>query len=301
MIGKLKGIKNLFRQDRKAVKNKNVSKVLENADPKKWKEHLFGLPIDRWKALSGKSFWITGAGTGYGKSIACALAAAGARVFLSGRRIEKLRESLKEMAFFGISGDNCYLIPADLIQYKDIICACDKVKSLCDSLYGLVNNAALPSRPGSRYPLQNDPIDYCDRIIATNVKAPWLLTRTIFPHMLKGKEIRVLFITSEAGWADTSGFGMYNVSKAALNSLGISMAKEYADSFPSVDIQMNIISPGEARTEMNQGSSVSPYSIVSIVLLLLSHPPGGPNGKFFHRDGRHLQFCNTGHYEHSLF
>lgn len=301
MIGKLKGIKNLFRHDRKAVKNKNVSKVLENADPKKWKEHLFGLPIDRWKALSGKSFWITGAGTGYGRSMACALVAAGAQVFLTGRRIEKLRESLKEMSYFGISVDKCYLIPADLTRHEDIICACDKVKSLCDSLYGLVNNAAIPSRPGSRYPLQNDPEEYWDRIMATNVKAPWLLTRTIFPHMLKGKEIRVLFITSEAGWANTSGFGMYNVSKAALNSLGVSMAKEYADSFPGVDIQINIISPGEARTEMNQGSSVSPYSIVSIVLLLLSHPRGGPDGKFFHRDGRHLQFCYSELYDRSLF
>jgi NAD(P)-dependent dehydrogenase (short-subunit alcohol dehydrogenase family) len=300
LIGKLRSIKGLFRQNRNAVKN--TSEVLENADPKKWKEHLFGLTIERWKRLSGRSFWITGAGTGYGRSMACALAAAGAHVFLTGRRIEKLQDSLEEMSsVFGVSTEKCYLIPADLTRYEDILEACEKVKNLCNSLYALVNNAAIPSMPGSRYPLQNDLEEYWERIMATNVKAPWLLTRTIFPHMLKGSQIRVLFITSEAGWADTTGFGMYNVSKAALNSLGVSMAKEYADSFPGVDIQMNIISPGEARTEMNQGSSVSPYSIVSIVLLLLSHPPGGPNGKFFHRDGRHLQFCNTRPYEYSLF
>ena len=93
---------------------------------------------------------------------------------------------------------------------------------------------------------------------------------------------------------------MYNISKAALNSLGYSMAREYATHYPDIDIQMNIISPGEARTEMNQGSSVSPYSIVSIILLLLSHPKGGPNGKYFHRDGRHLKFAYSEPYERSL-
>jgi NAD(P)-dependent dehydrogenase (short-subunit alcohol dehydrogenase family) len=118
--------------------------------------------------------------------------------------------------------------------------------------------------------------------------------------MLASGAVRVIFMTSEAGWAPTPGFGMYNVSKAALNSLGSCLAAESAARYPVEDIQMNIVSPGEARTEMNQGSTISPYTIVSIILLLLSHPAGGPNGRFFHRDGRHLEFCYTGAYEKSL-
>jgi 3-oxoacyl-[acyl-carrier protein] reductase len=275
-------------QFRKAVKinrtletNRTLG-VLENADPRRWKEHLFGLPPERWERLSGKAFLVTGSGTGYGRSIGCALAAAGAQVFLTGRRIEKLRETLDEMSsLFGINTEKCHTIRADLNQPKDIKTACDKVRSLCNSLHGLVNNAAIPSKPGSHYPLESDPEEHWDKIMATNVKAPWLLTRTIAPHMLRSGEARVLFITSEAGWADTPGFGMYNISKAALNSLGYSMAREYATRYPDTDIQINAVLPGEARTEMNQGSSVYPYSIVSIILLLLSHPKGGPNGKFF--------------------
>ena len=49
--------------------------------------------------------------------------------------------------------------------------------------------------------------------------------------------------------------------------------------------------PGEARSEMNQGSEVSPYTAVAMTLALLSHPRGGPNGRFFARDGRHLEFA----------
>lgn len=274
---------------------------IESVDPRKWKEHLFGLSQERWERLCGKTFWITGAGTGYGRSISCTLAAAGAQVFLTGRRIEKLQESLEEMtSVFGISAEKCYLISADITRDEDILKACNKVNDLCNSLHGVIHSAAIPSLPGSRYPLENDPVEYWDRIMSTNVRAPWLLTRSIFPHLLASGEVRALFITSEAGWADTSGFGMYNISKAALNSLGHSVAREYADRYPDADIQINVVSPGEANTEMNQGSPITPYSIANIVLLLLSHPRGGPNGRYFHRDGRHLEFCYTKPYERAL-
>lgn len=276
------------------------TRVIQDADPVKWRNHLYGLTPERWNSLRNKSFWITGAGTGYGRSILCALASADAQVILTGRRIDKLKESLKEMSSLGVGIEKCHLVPADITSEDEILKTCDKVKSLCNSLNGLINNAGISSKPGSNHPLQNDPVEYWDNIIATNVRAPWLLTRTIFPLMMNSGEVRVLFITSEAGWNATPGFGMYNVSKAALNNLGQSMAQEYAARYPDIDIQMNIVSPGEARTEMNQGSSISPYSIVSIVLLLLSHPKGGPNGKFFHRDGSHLQFCFTEPYEQPL-
>jgi NAD(P)-dependent dehydrogenase (short-subunit alcohol dehydrogenase family) len=286
---------------KKIIKKNRTTAVLEKADPKKWREHFFGLPPERWKRLSSQAFWITGAGTGYGRSIACALAAAGAQVFLTGRRIEKLQESIEEISsLFDVGTEKCYLIPADITREEEILKTFNKIKNLCSGINGLINNAAIPSKPGSRYPLRDDPVEYWDRIIATNVKAPWLLTRTIFPYMLTSGEVRVLFITSGAAWTDTLGLGMYNISKAALNSLGHSMAKEYAAAYPDADIQINTISPGEARTEMNQGSNISPYSIVSIVLLLLSHPKDGPNGRFFHSNGIHLQFCYTKPYERSL-
>jgi hypothetical protein len=51
---------------------------------------------------------------------------------------------------------------------------------------------------------------------------------------------------------------------------------------------------------MNQGSTESPYAVVSMVLVLLSHPPGGPNGFFFNRDGRHLAFAYTQEYPQPL-
>ena len=273
-----------------------MSKVVLDVDIANWRTHLFGLTQDRWNSLRDQSYWITGAGTGFGRSIACALAGAGAHVFITGRRFDKLQETMKEMQALEISTARCHAIVADITDQKQLLRACQRVESISPGLNGVINNAALPNRPGTTSPLREDPKDYWERLLATNVTAAWLLTRTIFPHMLKSGLVRVLFITSEAGWAATPGKGPYNVSKAALNSLSHSMAQEYARDFPALDIQINALAAGEARTEMNCHSTRSPYSIVSMVFLLLSQPKGGPNGCFFTMDGRSLGFGQTGPY-----
>ena len=270
--------------------------INQHADPKEWKYHRYGLTPERWAVLSGKSFLVTGAGTGYGKAVATALASAGGRVFMSGRRKEKLLESIEDMARLDVPVGECHAVRCDLTDLKQIKAACEEIKSRCPSLYGLVNNAALPPK-GS---LITEEPDYWDAMMHTNVTAPWLLTREIFPHMIQGGAARVLFITSEAGWAFTPGAGPYNVSKAALNNLSASMANEYAESFSGMDIQMNALDPSEAKTEMNHTSPWNASAIASMALVLLSHPRGGPNGRFFHRDGRHLRFAYAEPYEKEL-
>jgi 3-oxoacyl-[acyl-carrier protein] reductase len=273
--------------------------ILQHADPALWREHRFGMPLDRWQRLAGKSYWITGAGTGYGRSMAVALAAAGGQLFLTGRRADKLRETLDEMHRYGIATDDCHPVVCDLTNPDEIRAACCQVRSECFSLYGLVNNAALPAS-GRRLPLQEDELVDWERTLRTNLTAPWLLTKEMLPHMLKENRARVLFITSEAGWASTPGFGPYNVVKAALNGLSASFAAECATAFSKSDLQINALIPGEARTEMNRQALESPYSVVSMVLALLSHGSGGPNGKFFHRDGRHFDFAYAKFYGRSL-
>lgn len=273
--------------------------ILQSAEPARWRQHFFGIPPQRWERLRGKGFWITGAGTGYGRCLAVALAAAGGQVFLTGRRRVKLEETLREMREFSIATDACHLVECDITKAEAVAAACAQIKSYSGALYGLINNAALPAS-GKSYPLQEDTMVEWQRLFCTNVAAPWWLTREVLPHMVGGNSLRVLFMTSEAGWADTPGFGPYNISKAALNSLAASLAAECARRFPRCDVQVNALVPGEARTEMNQGSAESPYSVVSMALALLSHPSGGPNGRFFHRDGRHFGFAYAAPYEKTL-
>lgn len=274
--------------------------IIQNVHPASWSDHRFGLPQARWERLKGRNFWITGAGTGYGRCIALALAAAGARVFISGRRIEKLRETVDEGAALGIDISRCISVPVDIRSEGDLARAVRNIQHVTTNLYGLVNSAALPQPSGTAFPLTDQSVDSWTDILTTNVTGQWLTCKAAMPLLSHGDGFRILFLSSFAGWASTPGFGSYNISKSAVNTLGASLAAECAARYPRKDIQINVLVPGEARTEMNQGSTESPYSVVSMVLVLLSHPPGGPNGYFFNRDGRHLAFAYTQEYPQPL-
>lgn len=274
--------------------------ILQNVHPASWREHRFGLPQARWDRLYGRDFWVIGAGTGYGRCIALALAAAGARVFISGRRIEKLQETMAEGEAFGIDVRNCISVPVDIRSDGDVARAVGSIQQMTSSLYGLVNSAALPQSAGTVFPLMGQSAAAWTDLLTTNVTGSWLTSKAALPLLSNGEGFRILFLSSFAGWASTPGFGPYNVSKSAINTLGASLAAECAARYPGLDIQINVLVPGEARTEMNQGSTESPYAVVSMVLVLLSHPPGGPNGYFFNRDGQHLAFAYTQEYPQPL-
>ena len=274
--------------------------VMQCCIPEEGTSHFFGLTEERWSSLRGKSFWITGGGTGFGYAMAYAVLSAGATVFISGRRESKLREAMELFSVAGLDITNCHCVVMDVRSQSSIDAACEYVRTKCTSLNGLVHSAGLPGAIGSSTPLQNADTDNWQRVMDTNVRGPWLLTRSIFSHLALALSPKVLFITSGAGWGSTPGVGVYNVSKAALNSLGHSMAQEYALNYPQVDIQMNILVPGEAKSEMNRDGKDSPFTVVSMFLILLSYPKGGPNGRFFHRDGRHLRFGDTHAYPHKL-
>lgn len=274
--------------------------IFQHLDPRQWRVHRFGLSVARWVGLRDKSFWITGAGTGYGRCIALALAAAQAQVFISGRRAEKLAETCAQAATLDI--DPAYLIssPLDICDGSAVQRTAEAIGRRTSNLYGLVNSAALPPPPNT-WPFADVDLDTWNRLISTNVTGQWLASKAALPLMAGNTGYRIVFMTSDAGWAFTSGFGPYNVSKAAVNNLGASLAEECATRFADKDVQINVLVPGEARTEMNQGSDEDPFSVVCMTLALLSHPVGGPNGCFFHRDGRHLSYAYACPFPRSLF
>lgn len=274
--------------------------ILQHAEPGSWRDHRFGLPEPRWDRLKGRAFWITGAGTGYGRAIALALAAAGAQAFITGRRIVKLEETIAEGRALGIDVELCHPVVADITSEAELAGAIESIARHTGQLSGLINSAALSQPDAGRYPLSELSGERWTNLMQTNVTAQWLTTKAALPLLTSGDEARVLFLTSEAGWADTPGFGPYNISKSAVNTLGVSFAAECKAKFPDKDIQINVLVPGEARTEMNQGSETSPYSVVSMALALLTHPVGGANGHFFHRDGRHLTFGYSDAYTKDL-
>lgn len=274
--------------------------ILQHIEPALWMKHKFGIPHDRWSRLRGGSFWITGGGTGYGRAIALALTAAGARTFITGRRIAKLEETISEGRDLGIDVEHCYPIAADITSEIDLENAIKKISSFTECLSGVINSAALPQPDSGNCPLASMSIHQWDNLIKTNVTAQWLVSKAALTLFAKSNVLRMLYLTSEAGWADTPGFGPYNITKSAVNSIGLSFAAECKIKYSNKDVQINVLVPGEAKTEMNSAGTGSPYAVVSMVMSLMSHPTGGPNGHFFHRDGRHLSFGYSSVYSKDL-
>lgn len=257
--------------------------------------HHFGLDPARWKRLGAMRVWITGAGSGFGQSIALALMAAGAETILTGRNPEKLWGTLARAAGHGFATHRATLLPLDLRDPVAIAHACREV-SLAGPLDGLVHSAAVPSTPGAPWPATGVDLEAWSRTLDTNVRAPWLLTCGAFESLRASQHPRVVMLGSEAGWAGTYRGGLYNLSKAALNSLVQTLAHEYEVRAPNLDMQLNLLVPGEAHTEMNANSPDSSETVISMCLTLLSQGNRGPNGRFFHRDGRHFSFGYTRQY-----
>lgn len=269
-------------------------------EPSCWHGYRFGLPGERWQSLANLTFWIVGAGTGYGRVLTQALAAADARVFLSGRRADKLAETLAICRGFGIDTAKCHMVPADITNEESLNAAAAIIAAQTPCLNGWIHCSALPLPPSSPNPLANLDTGHWRRLIDTNLTGAWLTWKAGRTLLLASRQWRALLFSSAAAWSDTPGYGPYNITKAALNNFGMSLAAEVTAMHPEQDAQINIIDPGEASTEMNQGSGKSPNEVLPMALALLSHPPGGPSGRFFHRDGRHLAFANTLPYPKSL-
>jgi NAD(P)-dependent dehydrogenase (short-subunit alcohol dehydrogenase family) len=89
------------------------------------------------ESLSDKVIWVTGGGTGLGKSMVKSFINLGARVAISGRRLEKLEEAQKE-----ISRDRILTVVCDVRESVQVESALSQIVDHFGICNGLVNNAA---------------------------------------------------------------------------------------------------------------------------------------------------------------
>jgi len=88
-----------------------------------------------------------------------------------------------------------------------------------------------------------------DDIFATNVKGLWMVSKMAVPLLEKQEGANIIHISSIAGTRSDPGLGLYEASKAAVNSLTKVMAKELAPQ----RIRVNAIAPGPIDTRLFSG------------------------------------------------
>lgn len=185
------------------------------------------------------SVLITGAGTGIGAGVAKRLAAEGAAVTLTGRRLEPLEAVAAE-----IGTDRCAVVRADVTQESDVRRAVDAASEAGGGRLDVVVNNAGAGAVGSVHEI--DPDDW-RQALEVNLHGPFLVMRAAHER-LRATRGAVVNISSVAGLRASPESAPYCVSKAGLVMLTKQAALDWGP-----DIRVNAICPGWVRTPMADG------------------------------------------------
>jgi NAD(P)-dependent dehydrogenase (short-subunit alcohol dehydrogenase family) len=190
--------------------------------------------------LDGKTALITGASRGLGKSIALALAEAGARIILASRDKALLEQTAENVRALGSQALVC---PTDVTQEDEITELQKVVAGQCGKIHILVNNAGMNIRkPATDFRLQE-----WRQVLDTNLTSAFLMCRSFVP-LMKGQGYgRILNLTSIMSHIALPGRTAYCASKAGLLGFTRALALELAPE----QITVNGISPGPFATEIN--------------------------------------------------
>ena len=221
------------------------------------------------RVLEGRVALVTGASSGIGWAMALGFADAGADVVLVARRAHRLARLAQAIQ---AKGRRALLVIADVAVERAVKRVVDEATQAFPRVDILVNNAAmiLPEQRTHETSL----VDW-DRLLAVNLRGPFLLSRLIVPHMLEAGHGRIINVTS--GYKAEPGFGAYSVSKAALYALTRVMAQELR----GTGILVNALDPGWVRSEMSPEGGKAPDTVVPLAIRLASLPARGPSGKEF--------------------
>ena len=148
--------------------------------------------------LAGRSVLITGGGTGIGASTALALADAGARLVITGRRREPLEVVAEAVR---AQGGECRVVPGDVGDYRQVEAAVEATCAAYGGLDALVANAALVDH---RPVAESDPAEW-DALIRTNVLGVLYSARAAIPRMLSAGHGDIVIVSSISGRGATSG------------------------------------------------------------------------------------------------
>ena len=189
--------------------------------------------------LSGKTALVTGASGGIGGAIARALAARGARVCLSGTRLEALEAVRAELG-----GDHVTLA-CDLADGAAVDALPAQVESAIGGLDILISNAGL-TRDGLLLRMKDEDWAIVQKV---NLEAYFRLTRAALRGMMKRRFGRIIAITSVVGVTGNPGQANYAASKAGIIGFTKALAQEVA----SRNITANCIAPGFIASPMTDG------------------------------------------------
>lgn len=180
---------------------------------------------------------VTGGGTGIGAACCRQLAEAGFSVAIHYHRSDQAAQALAEQL------PKAFVLCADLAEPAEVDRIYDVLKER-GGLEVLVNNAGMTVDA----PLFSARVEDFDRLVATNMKSTWYLTKRLSRLMIRNRRGRIINISSVVGSTGNPTQSAYGMTKAAIDNFTKTAAMELAP----YNILVNSVAPGFVATRMTE-------------------------------------------------
>ncbi|KAA9339641.1 SDR family NAD(P)-dependent oxidoreductase [Hymenobacter busanensis] len=221
--------------------------------------------------------FITGASSGIGRATAVALAQAGFKLVITGRRRERLEELARQLA-----GTPAHILTFDVRDRAAVDAAVASLPEEFRAVNVLVNNAG---NAHGLAPIQSgDPVDW-DAMLDSNVRGLLNVTHAVLPAMQAKRNGFIVNIGSIAGHEAYANGNVYCASKAAVASLSKGMRLDLI----SLGIRVAEVNPGAVQTEFSevrfkgdtaraesvyQGfEPLKPEDVAEVIQFIVTRPP----------------------------
>jgi len=187
-------------------------------------------------SVNAKTIWIIGASSGIGKALAKELAKRGAKLALSARSEDKLKNLANEL------GDGHVVAPMDVTNEKEFNDARDNILKTFSRIDSVIYLAAIYSSDDK----QKQNMAFISKIIDVNIKGAFQCVDVITPQFETQGSGQIVLCASIAGYSGLPNGQPYSATKAALLNLAESLKIE----MESKNITVKVISPGFVKTQL---------------------------------------------------
>lgn len=189
--------------------------------------------------FSGKTAVVTGASRGVGRATALRLAESGANVVVNYLSAEEKAETVVELC--REKGVEAIAVQGDVSLWQDAHNLANKTVEKFGRIDLLVLNAGI----WEGAPIEEMSEETWNRVLNTNLKAAWAMTKACVPHMKKQPNGAIVLVSSTAGQRGEANYSNYAASKGGQISFTKALASELCPK-----IRVNCVAPGWIETAM---------------------------------------------------